>query len=109
MLSSSEWPPQMGLGKRDVLRIRTVPAVVMVYEGVGEFPLSLKEELRSSRILRLLYSNRLRNQSVKKETFSGLWIETLDAIAWPPSSQDFSPSDAFACGFIKPLCINKNK
>ncbi|GBN44767.1 hypothetical protein AVEN_91039-1 [Araneus ventricosus] len=42
------------------LRIRTVPAV-------SEFPLSLKEELGRSRILRSLCSNGLRNQKVKHD------------------------------------------
>ncbi|GBO02809.1 hypothetical protein AVEN_92970-1 [Araneus ventricosus] len=42
-----------GLGEKEgFLRIRTVPAVVVVFEEGGEFPLSLKEELGHSRILR---------------------------------------------------------
>ncbi|GBM50718.1 hypothetical protein AVEN_111027-1 [Araneus ventricosus] len=57
-----------GLGKkRDFLRIRTVPAVIVVFERGGEFPLSLKEVLGRSRILRSLYSNGLRNRRVKEK------------------------------------------
>ncbi|GBN14145.1 hypothetical protein AVEN_222020-1 [Araneus ventricosus] len=46
------------------LRIWTVPAVSVVLRRIGEFPLSLKEELGRSRILRSLYSNGHRNQRV---------------------------------------------
>ncbi|GBM93539.1 hypothetical protein AVEN_41609-1 [Araneus ventricosus] len=54
-----------GLGEKgNFLRIRTVPAVIVVFDE-GEFLLSLKEELGRSRILRSLYSNGLRNQRVK--------------------------------------------
>ncbi|GBM02464.1 hypothetical protein AVEN_76510-1 [Araneus ventricosus] len=44
-------------------------AVIVVFEGESETPLSLIEELGRSRILRSLYFNGLRNQRVK--TLSG--------------------------------------
>ncbi|GBN80821.1 hypothetical protein AVEN_146482-1 [Araneus ventricosus] len=47
------------------LTIRTLPAVIVVFEGESEFPLSLVEELGRSSILRSLYFNGLRNQRVK--------------------------------------------
>ncbi|GBL81013.1 hypothetical protein AVEN_83100-1 [Araneus ventricosus] len=47
------------------LTIRTMPAVIAVFEGESEFPLSLIEEVGRSRILRSLYFNGLRNQKVK--------------------------------------------
>ncbi|GBN18195.1 hypothetical protein AVEN_10011-1 [Araneus ventricosus] len=47
------------------LTIRTMPAVIVVFERENEFPLSLIEELGRSRILRSLYFNGLRNQRVK--------------------------------------------
>ncbi|GBO43936.1 hypothetical protein AVEN_147693-1 [Araneus ventricosus] len=86
-LSSLEWLPQIGLGKRGVLRIRTVPVLAMVYERGGEFSLSLKKELGRSRTLRYLYSNRLRNQrfsltfSVEKNA-SPQMLEIREIIAY---------------------------
>ncbi|GBM14036.1 hypothetical protein AVEN_209932-1 [Araneus ventricosus] len=50
------------------LTIRTMPAVILVFEGECQFPLSLIEELGRSRILRTLYLNCLRNQRVKQCT-----------------------------------------
>ncbi|GBN22458.1 hypothetical protein AVEN_80395-1 [Araneus ventricosus] len=41
-----------------------MPAVIVVFLGDSEFPLSLIEELKRSRILRSLYFNGLRNQRV---------------------------------------------
>ncbi|GBL84605.1 hypothetical protein AVEN_191070-1 [Araneus ventricosus] len=49
--------------------IRTMPAVIVVFEGGSEFPLSLMEELGRSRILRSLYFNGLRNQRVNHGNF----------------------------------------
>ncbi|GBM45447.1 hypothetical protein AVEN_233344-1 [Araneus ventricosus] len=46
------------------LTIRTMPAVIVVFEGEGEFALSLIEVLGRSRILRPLYFSGLRNQRV---------------------------------------------
>ncbi|GBM41492.1 hypothetical protein AVEN_229121-1 [Araneus ventricosus] len=47
-----------GLGKNGgLLRIRTVPAINVVFERGSEFSLSLKEELGRFRIVRSLYSN----------------------------------------------------
>ncbi|GBN31981.1 hypothetical protein AVEN_208687-1 [Araneus ventricosus] len=43
-----------------------MPAVIVVFEGESEFPLSLLEELGRSRILGSLYFNGLRNQRVKQ-------------------------------------------
>ncbi|GBN78088.1 hypothetical protein AVEN_55803-1 [Araneus ventricosus] len=43
----------------ELLRIRRVAAVNAVFERGSEFPLSLKERLGRSRILRSLYSNGL--------------------------------------------------
>ncbi|GBO01188.1 hypothetical protein AVEN_10593-1, partial [Araneus ventricosus] len=55
-----------GMGEKGwFLGIRTVSGVIVVFEAGGEFFLSLKEELRRSRILRFLYLNGLRNQRVK--------------------------------------------
>ncbi|GBN92246.1 hypothetical protein AVEN_86188-1 [Araneus ventricosus] len=54
------------------LRIRTMPAVIVVFEGEREFPLSLIEELGRSRILRSLYFNGIRNQRVKAGHSSAL-------------------------------------
>ncbi|GBN52817.1 hypothetical protein AVEN_224889-1 [Araneus ventricosus] len=45
--------------------IRTMPAVIVVFEGESEFPLSLIEEFGRFRILRSLYFSALRNQRVK--------------------------------------------
>ncbi|GBM67096.1 hypothetical protein AVEN_67598-1 [Araneus ventricosus] len=54
------------LREKGGLRIRIVPAVIVVSDGGGgEFSLSLKEELGCSRILSSLYSNGPRNQRVK--------------------------------------------
>ncbi|GBN86850.1 hypothetical protein AVEN_127701-1 [Araneus ventricosus] len=55
-----------GFGEKECfIRIRTVPAFIVVSEGESEFLSSLKEELWRSRILRLLYSNGLGNQRVR--------------------------------------------
>ncbi|GBN30744.1 hypothetical protein AVEN_166959-1 [Araneus ventricosus] len=55
-----------GLREKGVfLIIRTLPAVIVVFEGEGEFSFSLKEEHGRSCILRSLYYNGLRNQRVK--------------------------------------------
>ncbi|GBN09229.1 hypothetical protein AVEN_258003-1 [Araneus ventricosus] len=63
-----------GLGeKEDFLRIRSVPAVNVVFEE-GILPLSLKEELGRSRILRFLYSSGLRNQRVKQKPRSSNFL-----------------------------------
>ncbi|GBN42516.1 hypothetical protein AVEN_208828-1 [Araneus ventricosus] len=43
---------------------------LLLLRRVGEFPLSLKEELGRSRILRSLHSNGLRNQRVNSESTS---------------------------------------
>ncbi|GBM66540.1 hypothetical protein AVEN_179164-1 [Araneus ventricosus] len=60
-----------GLGEKgDFLRIRTVPAAIVVFEEGSEFPLSLKEELERSRILRSLYTIGLRNQRVKQRVLN---------------------------------------
>ncbi|GBN99753.1 hypothetical protein AVEN_29397-1 [Araneus ventricosus] len=70
-----------GLGEKgDFLRIRTVPAVIEVSKGGGEFPLPFKEELGRSRILRSLYSNGLRNQRVNtlpRRCTASTWISKL--------------------------------
>ncbi|GBN54956.1 hypothetical protein AVEN_80117-1 [Araneus ventricosus] len=47
------------------LTIRTMPAVIVVFERESEFSLSLIEELGRSHILRSFYFNDLRNQRVK--------------------------------------------
>ncbi|GBN16108.1 hypothetical protein AVEN_177200-1 [Araneus ventricosus] len=44
------------------LTIRTMPAVIAVFERESKFPLSLIEELERSRILRSLYFNGFKNQ-----------------------------------------------
>ncbi|GBN40994.1 hypothetical protein AVEN_149380-1 [Araneus ventricosus] len=53
------------------LTIQTMPAVIVVFEGESEFPLSSIEELGRTRILRSLFFNGLRNQRAKalKERF----------------------------------------
>ncbi|GBN85034.1 hypothetical protein AVEN_219655-1 [Araneus ventricosus] len=45
-----------------------MPAVIVVFEGESEFPLSLIEELGRSRILRSLYFNDLRNHRVNRNS-----------------------------------------
>ncbi|GBO20650.1 hypothetical protein AVEN_94597-1 [Araneus ventricosus] len=50
------------------LRIRTVPAVIVIFEEGSEFPLSWKEELGRSRILSSLYTNDLMNQRINGES-----------------------------------------
>ncbi|GBN38427.1 hypothetical protein AVEN_248240-1 [Araneus ventricosus] len=47
------------------LTIRTIPTVIVVFEGGSEFSLSLIEKLGRPRILMSLYFNGLRNQRVK--------------------------------------------
>ncbi|GBM85452.1 hypothetical protein AVEN_134353-1 [Araneus ventricosus] len=65
-LSSFEWLAQMRWGKRKVLlEFGQCQLSLWFLRKGGEFPLSLKEELGRSRILRFLYSNGLRNQRVK--------------------------------------------
>ncbi|GBM68118.1 hypothetical protein AVEN_176289-1 [Araneus ventricosus] len=49
-----------------------MPALIVVFEGGNEFPLSLIKELGRSRILRSLYFNGLRNQRVTG--FSTAWV-----------------------------------
>ncbi|GBL68387.1 hypothetical protein AVEN_176699-1, partial [Araneus ventricosus] len=49
------------------LTIRTMPAVIVVFEGESEFPSSLIEEIGCSRISRALYFNGLRNQMVNTD------------------------------------------
>ncbi|GBN76145.1 hypothetical protein AVEN_166046-1 [Araneus ventricosus] len=56
------------LGSRDgFLRIRRVPAFIAIFERGSEFPLSLKEKLRRSRVLRSLYSDGLKNQRINTQ------------------------------------------
>ncbi|GBN31672.1 hypothetical protein AVEN_155371-1 [Araneus ventricosus] len=64
------------------LRIRTVPAVIVVFEEESEFPLSLIEELGCYRILRSFYSNGLRNKraSKKKWEYPFSYLETPDPL-----------------------------
>ncbi|GBL78511.1 hypothetical protein AVEN_42988-1 [Araneus ventricosus] len=58
------------------LTIRTMPAVIVVFEGESEFLLSLLKELGRSRILRFLYFNGLKNQRVKRPV--GIDFSTSD-------------------------------
>ncbi|GBM98767.1 hypothetical protein AVEN_73192-1 [Araneus ventricosus] len=58
----------MGWGERRVfLEFEQCQLSLWFLRRGGEFPLSLKEELGRSRILRFLYSNGLRNQKVKQK------------------------------------------
>ncbi|GBM75911.1 hypothetical protein AVEN_241361-1 [Araneus ventricosus] len=50
-----------------------MPAVIVVFDGESEFPLSLIEELGHSRILRSLYFIGLRNQRVKAAVVKDKW------------------------------------
>ncbi|GBN20361.1 hypothetical protein AVEN_92707-1, partial [Araneus ventricosus] len=60
------------------LAIRTVPAVIFIFEGESEIPLSLLEELGHSHIFWSLYFNGLKNQRVNSFQDNG-------SLTLPPS------------------------
>ncbi|GBO27766.1 hypothetical protein AVEN_81396-1 [Araneus ventricosus] len=62
------------------LTIRIMPAVIVVFEGESEFPLSSKEELGRSRIFRYLYFNGLRSQRANREEYKYIESLTSDSI-----------------------------